>query len=281
MQHSNAVKRDISEVREVTLSQVSSIHAAGPVIEPGVWEKNDPFLLMMEDQFEKGAFDIHPHRGMETVTYVISGQIEHYDTHSGEGGVLGPGDVQWMTAGSGVEHNEVPSEGVTAHSLQLWVNLPKVHKMTHPRYQNLKGKDMPVRSEEGATIKVFSGSSRGVTAPTLNYIPVTMAEMHIEAGHTVTQDLPGSYNGFIYVLEGKGTFGRNNIEASKGQVLWLGEGGSGESEIDITATQPLWIMLYAGEPIHEPVVARGPFVMNTEREITEAFSEYRRGTFLK
>ncbi|XMB26574.1 pirin-like C-terminal cupin domain-containing protein [Paenibacillus sp. BR2-3] len=135
---------------------------------------------------------------METVTYVISGQIEHYDTHSGEGGVLKPGDVQWMTAGSGVEHNEVPSEGVTAHSLQCY---------------------------------------------------------------TVTQDLPGTYNGFIYVLEGSGTFGQNNIMASKAQVLWLEEGGSGESEVDITAINPLRVLLYAGEPLKEPVVARGPFVI--------------------
>ncbi len=281
MHHSNVIKREISEVREVKLNRVSSIHTAGPVLEPGAWEKNDPFLLMMEDQFQKGAFDVHPHRGMETVTYVISGQIEHYDTHSGEGGVIGPGDVQWMTAGSGVEHNEVPSEGITAHSLQLWVNLPKAYKMTRPRYQNLKSEEMPVRQEEGATLRVFSGSSRGVKSSTLNYIPVTMVEMLIEPGHTVTQDLPGSYNGFIYVIEGEGTFGQNNIKASKGEVLWLSKGGSGESEIDITASQALRVLLYAGEPIHEPVVARGPFVMNTEREITEAFSEYRQGTFLK
>lgn len=281
MEHSTTVKRDISEVREVVLNRVSAIHAAGPVLEPGNWAKHDPFLLMMEDKFQKGSFDIHPHRGMETVTYVISGQIEHYDTHSGEGGVLGPGDVQWMTAGSGVEHNEVPSEGMTAHSLQLWVNLPKVHKMTTPRYQNLKSGDMPVRQETGAAIKVFAGSSKGVAGPTRNYVPVTMVEMTIEPGYTVTQDFPGSYNGFIYVLEGNGTFGNNNIAASKGHVLWLGEGGSGESEVDITAGGKLRVLLYAGEPVREPVAARGPFVMNTERELTEAFSEYRRGTFLK
>ncbi|MRN55599.1 pirin family protein [Paenibacillus monticola] len=276
-----ATKRSISEVRDVILKSMSPIHAAGPVVEPGNWAKNDPFLLMMEDEFQKGSFDLHPHRGMETVTYVIAGQIEHYDTHSGEGGVLGPGDVQWMTAGSGVEHNEVPSEGLIARSLQLWVNLPREHKMTKPRYQNLKSEAMPIRQEKGATIKVFSGSSKDTVSSTLNYVPVTMVEMLIEPGFTVTQDLPGSYNGFIYVLEGSGTFGQNNEIASQSQVLWLGEGGSGTSEIDITAINPLRLLLYAGEPLKEPVVARGPFVMNTEREITEAFSEYRQGTFLK
>lgn len=118
----------------------------------------------MEDKFQKGSFDKHPHRGIETVTFVIDGQIEHYDNYTGAGGVLGPGDVQWMTAGSGVIHNEVPSEGITAHSLQLWVNLPQDQKMVTPRYQNLKGKEMPIWGKDGATVRVFSGTSNGVVS---------------------------------------------------------------------------------------------------------------------
>lgn len=275
-------KRDIVEVKDVKLHTNSPIHTAGPVIEPGNWEKSDPFLLMMEDKFQKGSFDIHPHRGIETVTFVIDGTIEHYDSHSGDGGILGPGDVQWMTAGSGVVHNEVPSEGVIAHSLQLWVNLPRDKKMTTPRYQNLMSKDMPVRKEKGAIIRVFSGSSKDVISSTRNHVPVTMVEMLIEPGASFTQDLPSSYNGFIYILEGTGVFGGNKVEASKGQVLWLGAGNdSGISEVDITAIEPLRIVLYAGEPLMEPVVARGPFVMNTEEEVNQAFREYRMGTFLK
>lgn len=282
MKSENHFKRDIVEVKDVKLQRYSPIHAAGPVIEPGNWEKSDPFLLMMEDKFQKGSFDIHPHRGIETVTFVIDGTIEHYDSHTGDGGILGPGDVQWMTAGSGVVHNEVPSEGVTAHSLQLWVNLPRSEKMTTPRYQNLMAKDMPVRKEEGALIRVFSGSSKDVISTTKNHVPVTMVEMVLEPGASITQNLPGSYNGMIYLIEGSGIFGNNEVRASKGQVLWLGAcKETGESEVDIMATEPLRLVLYAGEPLMEPVVARGPFVMNTEEEIDQAYLEYRQGTFLK
>ncbi|MBB6448718.1 hypothetical protein HNR44_000667 [Geomicrobium halophilum] len=274
-------QRTIAEVRDVILRKNSDIHTAGPVVAPGNWAKSDPFLLLMEDKFQAGAFDKHPHRGIETVTYVIDGQIEHYDSHSGDSGVLGPGDVQWMTAGSGVIHNEVPSEGVTAHSLQLWVNLPRAKKMITPRYQNLKGEDMPTQELEGATIRVFSGTSNGVTSPTLNHVPVTMVEMLIDPGATVSQALPGSYNGFMYILEGNGVFGVNEVRASKGQMLWIGNGEAEEGEIQITAAEPLRLVLYAGAPLHEPVVANGPFVMNTEEEIKQAFLDYRDGRFLK
>ncbi|WP_068776999.1 pirin family protein [Paenibacillus sp. FJAT-26967] len=275
-------KRNIAEVKTIKLEQISHVHTAGPVMEPGYWSKFDPFLLMMEDKFRKGAFDVHPHRGIETVTYVIDGQLEHYDSSTGDGGVLMPGDVQWMTAGSGVVHNEVPSEGITAHTLQLWVNLPREQKMSAPRYQNMKSSEMPVREEEGVLIRVFSGSSGGVTSPTLNHVPVTMVEMLIEPGKTVSQDLPGSYKGLIYILEGRGMFGANQVEGSKGQALFFGEDTEGEeTEMELTAKEALRLLLYAGQPLREPVVARGPFVMNTEEEIYQAYSEYRSGTFLK
>ncbi|MBT2690601.1 pirin family protein [Bacillus sp. ISL-47] len=282
MEDKDIYKREIAKVRKVQLHEHSPIHAAGPVIEPGNWERYDPFLLLMEDKFQKGAFDIHPHRGIETVTYVIDGAIEHYDSHSGKDGVLGPGDVQWMTAGSGVVHNEVPSEGVTAHSLQLWINLPRDKKMTAPRYQNLKGNEVPVREEKGVAIRIFSGSSGDVISPTLNHVAVTMIEARMDAGASISQELPGSYKGFIYIIEGSGVFGKNEVRASKGEVLELGTGGkNGTGEIDFTAEEPLRFLLYAGEPVKEPVVARGPFVMNTEEEIQEAYQEYMQGTFLK
>ncbi|AYB46387.1 pirin family protein [Paenibacillus lautus] len=282
MKHPAVIQRNITEVRDVVLRRHSPIHASGPVIEFGNWSKADPFLGMMEDKFQAGSFDDHPHRGIETVTFVIDGTVEHYDSLS-KGGVLGPGDVQWMTAGSGVIHNEVPSEGVTAHVLQLWINLPREQKMTTPRYQNLKGADMPTRQEDGAVVRVFSGSSGDVVSATKNHVPVTMVEVLLEPGASIAQDLPGSYNGFIYILEGSGTFGGNSVNAAKSQVLWLGAGIDGEpSEIRAAAAaEPLRFVLYAGEPVREPVAARGPFVMNTEEEVNEAFREYRTGTFLK
>lgn len=282
MNNNKISKCGIIEIRDIVLQKNSSIHTFGPVLEPGNWKKNDPFLIMMEDKFQRGAFDVHPHRGMETVTYVIDGAIEHYDSYTGESGILGVGDVQWMTAGSGVVHNEVPPEGVVTHSLQLWVNLPRKKKMTTPRYQNLKRDDMPVRKEKGALIRVFSGSSKDVVATTLNHVPVTMVEVIMEQGASVAQNFPSSYNGFIYILEGSGMFGINKVTASKGQVLWLDtDKRSQESEIEMTANEPLRLLIYAGEPLNEPVVARGPFVMNTEEDIFQAYQEFKQGTFLK
>jgi quercetin 2,3-dioxygenase len=272
--------RDIQKVWTVQERKISAVHRAGAVLEPGHWGDYDPFLLLMEDKFEKGAFDTHPHRGMETITYVIDGTINHYDSVTGEGGKLQSGDFQFMTAGRGVVHNESPGEGESVHLLQLWVNLPQKYKMAEPRYQNIHKEDAPVRHEEGALIRVYSGSSGIVLSNTHNYVPVTFVEMVIENSASISQDLPGSYNGFIYVLEGSGSFGEDHVQAKKGQALWLGTADSELSLIKVTATEKLRIILFAGEPLKETVVARGPFVMNTEEEIAQAYADYRNGKFL-
>ena len=152
--------------------------------------------------------------------------------------------------------------------------------MTEPRYQNMHAKDMPVRQEEGAMIRVYSGSSGDVVSNTLNYVPVTFVEMVLEKGATIAQDLPGSYNGFIYVLEGSGTFGENKIVAKKGQAMQLDSAVDAEmSSIQVTANEKLRLILFAGEPLKEPVVAYGPFVMNTEEEIHQAYRDYQEGKF--
>jgi redox-sensitive bicupin YhaK (pirin superfamily) len=185
-----------------------------------------------------------------------------------------------MTAGRGIIHAEEPLEGETVHSLQLWLNLPRSKKMTEPRYQDLRSEEMPVRHEQGALVRVFSGSSAGIKAKTLNHVPVTLVEINLKAGASVTQDLPGSYNGFIYVLEGNGYFGKDQTPGHQQQVLWLGKGkGAAESEIVIRTDKGLRALLFAGEPICEPVVARGPFVMNTEEEIRQAYEDYFAGKF--
>lgn len=279
MNNETVMSRGIKNVRDVVYQENSPTHKAGLVIKPGNWEEADPFLLMAEDFFQRGTFGMHPHRGIETVTYIIDGKLEHLDNKTG-GGELNPGDVQWMTAGKGIIHTEDPAEGQTVHSLQLWVNLPSNKKMTEPRYQNMLAKNMPLRQEDGATIRVFSGSSKGVAADTKNHVPVTMVEMVIETGATVTQDLPGSYNGFLYIVEGKGTFGSGNTEGKEGQVLWLERAtGFEKSEVMIHATDKMRVLLYAGQPIEEKVVARGPFVMNSEEEIVQAYKDYRDGKF--
>jgi redox-sensitive bicupin YhaK (pirin superfamily) len=276
---SDIFQRGIQRTWTVQHYQNSPIHVAGMVLDPNNMRESDPFLVLAEDFFKKGTFDFHPHRGIETVTYVIEGKLEHFDNKAGKGELL-PGDVQWMTAGRGVIHIEDPAEGETVHSLQLWVNLPREHKMTEPRYQNLRSQDMPVRKESGALIRIFSGSSGGVQSNTKNYVPVTMVEINLEPGAVVSQDLPGDYNGFIYVLEGKGQFGKSNVDAETGHVLLLEKGEAGqESEVIIRAKEKLRVLLYAGRPLNEPIAARGPFVMNTEEELRQAYRDYMDGKF--
>lgn len=279
-QQANVYARGIRRVRHAGIRQVGPGHRNSYILEPGLWEKHDPFLFLAEDWFQRGSFDLHPHRGIETVTYVMEGRLEHFDTNTNEVDYLLPGDAQWMTAGRGVIHKEDPAPGETVHSLQLWVNLPRSHKMTEPRYQNLRAADMPVRSEPGATIRVFSGSSGEAVAATANIVPVTMAEFTLEPGASVKQELPGSYNGFLFVLEGEGRFGSGDAKGEARDVLFLESAeGHAASEIRLTAETKLRALLYAGQPIREPVVARGPFVMNTQEEIVQAYEDYRNGKF--
>lgn len=273
-------QRNIKKTWKVQLKKSSDIHSAGLVLPSGDWKEFDPFLIMAEDEFQKNAFDTHPHRGMETVTYVIDGVLEHSDNKGGSG-ILKPGDAQWMTAGSGVMHLEAPPENITVHTLQLWVNLPKANKMAPPRYQDILSSNVPVRKEEGVNYRIFSGNSGDVVSTTKNYAKVTYVEMIIDAGHTATQDLPSDYNGFMYILEGSGMFGENDIKAGKGEVLLLDSVNekADTSEIIIKADEKLRVIFIAGKPLHEPVVARGPFVMNTEEEIKQAYSDFRNGKF--
>lgn len=273
-------QRKIKRTWKVQLKKNSDIHSAGLVLPSGSWEEFDPFLVMAEDIFQKDAFDFHPHRGMETVTYVIDGVLEHSDNKGGSG-TLKPGDAQWMTAGSGIMHLEAPPEGITVHTLQLWVNLPKANKMATPRYQDILSRNVPVRKEEGVTYRVFSGNSGDVASITKNYVPVTYVEIIINAGRTASQDLPSDYNGFMYILEGSGVFGDNQVKGEKGEVLLLEsvKEKADVSEIIIKANEKLRVIFIAGKPLNEPVVARGPFVMNTEEEIKQAYSDLRNGKF--
>ncbi len=218
-----------------------------PAAMRGDFAATDPFLALMEDWFPRGVFGKHPHRGIETVTYVVEGRIDHYDNQGHEGTIL-PGDLQWMTAGRGLIHNEIPAEGVTVRSLQLWVNLPAADKMTAPRYQDLAGDAVPMRRHPGVEVRVFSGASGGVTAPTKNFVPVTMVEVRLDLGAAVLQDLPADYNAVIVVLEGEGSIGAEAKFVAAGDVAWLTRGDSGKaSEVAIRAQdKPLRVLLYAG-----------------------------------
>jgi len=276
------LQRSVARIDHPNVQQgMTDQHRVRPLVPPGSDPKTvDPFLLMMEDWFPRGVFERHPHRGMETITYVIEGQLDHYDNYGHKGSLMA-GDVQWMTAGRGIIHVEQPAEGTTVHLLQLWVNLPAADKMVEPRTQNLIGADLPVRRELGAEIRVFSGKSGDVTSPTKNYAPVTMLEVRLAAGARVGQELPADYNGFLVVLEGDGMIGSDQSPVRAGDVVWLARtDGDGRSEVQIAGgTAPLRVLLFAGRPLREPVVARGPFVMNTEEQIRQANADYQAGRF--
>jgi len=271
--------RTVTRVAETRLRPgMGSGHKVRVVVEPGNWEEHDPFLALMEDWFTPGTFGPHPHRGFETFTYVLEGELRHRDNHGGEG-VLQAGDAQLMTAGRGIIHEEEPMSG-TVHTLQLWLNLPATEKMTEPRYQDLRGEAMPTRREDGAEIRVFSGHSGDAVAPTLNHVPLTALDLRLPAGVSISQDLSPHDTALIYVIEGKGHFSAARTPASTSQVVWFTPASAETSPaITIEADGYLHAIYFSGRPLREPVAAQGPFVMNTAEQITEAYADYRAGRF--
>lgn len=242
------------------------------LIAPGNWAATDPFLLQAEDWYPRGVFAPHPHRSIETVTYVIDGAVEHYDNH-GNAGVIGPGETLWMTTGRGVVHNELPPEGQSVHLLQLWINLPRSAKLMPMRYQELRPGDLPVLRQPGVEAIVFSGSSGGLASPTVNEVPVTMVEVRIEPGAGFEQELQAGHNAFVVVISGDGAIGDTPVRA--GDVAWL-DRCDDVSEVRLSGgDEALRAILFAGRPLREPVASRGPFVMNTELELDEAYGEFR------
>lgn len=275
-----SVSRGIARVDElIPMPGDEQVLRRNVVLRPGNWADYDPFLMLSEDWFQvPGGFQPHPHRGFETATLVLEGAVAHHDSRGGEG-LLRPGDVQWMTAGRGIIHSELPHGETVVHSLQLWLNLPASLKMTEPNYQDLPGAEMPLREEPGARLRVFAGQSGNVRADTRTLVPTTMVEIKLDAGAAVIQELPASYNGFLYIMKGEGRFGHDETRGRAGQVLWLSrvDDPAKQSEIRLAAETPLHAVLWAGKPIGEQVFAYGPFVMNTEAEIIQAFADYRAG----
>jgi redox-sensitive bicupin YhaK (pirin superfamily) len=250
----------------------------------------DPFLLLDEmgpmdvaPGEAKGAPD-HPHRGFETVTYLLSGEMEHKDS-SGHAGRLRSGDVQWMTAGAGVVHAEMPSAeflrtGGRMHGFQLWVNLPRSEKMAKPRYQEIPNSQIPkATSSDGfVTVSVIAGEAMGQQAVIQTRTPIIYLHYRIKPGGTVTQRVPHDYNAFAYVVEGEGLFGRAAERGFDGQmVMFAADGDEARIENPPASTNILDVLLIAGVPLHEPIARYGPFVMNTESEIHQAFEDYRLG----
>lgn len=246
----------------------------------------DPFLLL--DHFGSdrpedyiAGFPWHPHRGIETVTYMLHGSVEHGDS-IGNKGVIDAGDLQWMTAGSGIVHQEMPQEGDgSLNGFQLWVNLPANRKMTDPRYKEVKSTRIPqVEAGENVTVKVISGEAAGVNGPVTDIIVDTIyLDVAAGPGAVFEYELPDTYKAFAYVFEGAGFFDaeRSNPVPRENLVIY----GNGEAVRITAGSAPLRFLFIAGQPLDEPVAWRGPIVMNTREELNLAFEEYRNGTFIK
>jgi quercetin 2,3-dioxygenase len=252
----------------------------------------DPFIMM--DQmgeveyapYEPRGTDWHPHRGFETVTYIIDGTFIHQDTHGG-GGTISNGDTQWMTAGGGLLHIETPPEqlvvaGGLFHGLQLWVNLPRRSKMAPPRYQDIRAADVALLTtpDGGALLRVIAGELDGNAGPGSTHTPITMVHATITPGASITIPWRRDFNAVAYVLNGRGTVGEDARPIRTGQAALFGAGGSITLSADTTQEgrhPAMDVVLLGGEPIREPVAWYGPFVMNTQRELMQAVEDYQKG----
>ncbi|WP_214408505.1 pirin family protein [Sphaerisporangium fuscum] len=252
----------------------------------------DPFIMM--DQMgeveyapgEPKGTPWHPHRGFETVTYIIDGIFEHQDSNGG-GGVITDGDTQWMTAGGGILHIEKPPEhlvvsGGLFHGIQLWVNLPRANKFNPPRYQDIRGRETALLSSDdgGALLRVIAGDLAGHTGPGSTFTPITVVHATLSPGARLTLPWNPGYNALAYVLAGQGSAGVDRRPVHKGQLAVFGEGGA--ITLEAAARQPLAepdleVILLGGQPIREPVVHYGPFVMNSRAEIIQAMEDYQAG----
>jgi len=251
----------------------------------------DPFLLLDEmgpatygPGEAKGAPD-HPHRGFETVTYMLEGRFEHEDS-AGNRGAIAAGDVQWMTAGSGVVHSEMPSDdirrrGGRIHGFQVWVNLPARDKMMAPRYQEVPASGIPqAATPDGkADVRVIAGEALGVRAVIDTRTPIVYQDWTLRPGAVVEQPLAEGHHALVYVFEGSVEVGSDQRSLRDGELGLLGPGTAVRLAVPSGASAGARLLLLAGQPLREPVARYGPFVMNTESEIQRAFSDYRSGRF--
>lgn len=238
---------------------------------------NDPFIILADDKFAHNTFADHPHKGIQTVTYVLEGSLTHYDSKTGGGGRLSPGDFQIMTAGRGIIHNENPDAGEEVRVLQLWVNLSSAHKKVDGHYEDLPKDAAPRVTFDGGHIDVLAGTINGVTSPLSLLTPFFYGNVELTAGARHTFSIPSSYNTYVYMLNGDVTIDGEQIHAHDFIQF---DTEAHEQHVTIEATTDARFVIFSGEPIREPIVAQGPFVMNTAEEIQQAFRSYRDGSFL-
>lgn len=283
----------MSDKKVIEIHRYGSRHWVGdgfPVrnLIPGstVGEQLSPFLLLdyagpenfSPTDTPRGVGE-HPHRGFETVTIVYDGIVAHRDS-TGSGGVIGPGDVQWMTAASGIVHEEMhekewAKKGGAFHAIQLWVNLPRAHKMSRPGYQTLLSQAIPtVELADGAgQLRVIAGEFQGIKGPAKTFTPVYLYDVHVKSGSTAEMTVPSSFNAAVFVLQGEASVNGSG-PVKEAELVQLDKPGE---RITLTATADTILLVLAGEPINEPVARYGPFVMNTKAELVQAVNDYQAG----
>ncbi|KAA8531318.1 hypothetical protein F0562_006027 [Nyssa sinensis] len=233
----------------------------------------DPFLMLDEFAVSPPAgFPDHPHRGFETVTYMLQGAFAHQD-FAGHKGTIQTGDVQWMTAGRGIIHSEMPAGEGTQKGLQLWINLSSKDKMIEPRYQELLSQDISRAEKDGVEVRVIAGEAMGVQSPVYTRTPTMYLDFTLKPRAQLHQTIPESWNSFVYIIEGEGVFGYSNSSSvTAHHVLVLGPGDG--LSVWNKSSKPLRFVLIGGQPLNEPVVQYGPFVMNTQAEIDQTIEDY-------
>ena len=256
-------------------------------ISPRASNEYDPFLLFDHFAFNDPlegpirGFPMHPHRGIETVTYMLEGSVNHRDS-LGNSGVIGKGDVQWMTSGRGILHEEMPKRGPggTIDGFQLWVNLPAAEKMSQPRYRGITADSIPSVTKDGATIRLVAGEVEGINGPVteITASPLYM-DVKLDPASRFILPVPSGHTAVAYVFEGKGCFGAEGETVEAVRMVVFGDGDQVEVQTD--ADSSVRFMLIAGAPFLEPIVPFGPFVMNTVEEIKQTLAELRDGTFIK
>jgi redox-sensitive bicupin YhaK (pirin superfamily) len=252
-------------------------------IAPQVSNLFDPFLLFDHFAFNEPqegplrGFPMHPHRGIETVTYILDGSVQHRDS-LGNSGVIGAGDVQWMTSGRGIMHEELPRRGASGaiDGFQLWVNLPAALKMSAPRYQEVKATTIPAFEQDGVKVRVVAGTSYGITGPVTQIAAEPLyLEVNLAPGAEFVQDIPDGHTTLAYVFDGEGVFGAETVDAVS--MVTFEDSGTLRVRAENSAVR---FMVIAGAPFKEPIAPYGPFVMNTREEIQQALRDLRSGTFV-
>ncbi|MBI5838614.1 MAG: pirin family protein [Chloroflexi bacterium] len=276
--------RKISQIIEPQFAMEGAGVLLRRSIAPRPTNEFDPFLLFDHFAFNDPlegpirGFPMHPHRGIETVTYILEGSVNHRDS-LGNSGLIGPGDVQWMTSGRGILHEEMPRRGPSGviYGFQLWVNLPAKFKMSQPRYREVSAATIPTYEKDGLKIRVVAGTVDGMTGPVTEIAASPLyLDVQLAPDKEWTQPIESGHTALAYVFEGEGVFAGETVESVK-----LVRFADGDHITVKTENNPVRFMLISGAPIKEPIVPYGPFVMNTVAEIQQALVDLRDGTFVK